>query len=266
MIRLTAPTDPALWTGPVGSPIITAQLQAQAASAGGGILREFWVGDGDGLPEASSWLCRSGSSLWATVSHPAAAPQAAEFLQLLGGSLVQVDDPIRDCLLRHRGVRRPILAWAGDAPPACPPAPGLRLQIAPPGDASLAGVIMDLHTQAGEVPPGERWDTLYAELHLRCRRQAAAGAVLWEGKTAVACGALGSIGAGDAVVSHVCTLPRARRRGLAAQVVTALCQLSAQLGRRPVLCCREELLPLYRGVGFCPTGQGHWIIRTGEPL
>lgn len=296
MIRLVEPDHPALQKGQgAGSPLVMAQIQAQAASAGGGILREFWVGEKGSQGEGRSWLCRSGDSLWATVSHPAAASQAAEFLRLLGGSLLQVDDAIMACLAPQGGLRRPVLAWTADGnlqggtnPSGrgehplrpgeglsasqgednrqkvgdCAQSPGLHLQIAPPGDASLVRTILKLHAQAGEVPRGERWDNLYAELHLRCRRQVAAGAVLWEGGRPVACGALGSIGASDAVVSHLCTLPENRRRGLAAQVTQALCWLATQLGRRPVLCCREELLPLYQGVGFVPSGQGHWIVRA----
>ncbi len=263
MIRLAEPFCSALG-GTGGSPLIAAQIQAQAASAGGGILREFWVGEDEA--GVHSWLCRSGDSLWATAHPGPAAREAAAFLELLGGSLLQVDDAIIEVLGPARGMRRPVLAWHPEDAPEPEVLSGLRLQIAPPGDASLARAMMDLHADAGEVPPGDRWDNLYAELHLRCRRGAAAGAVLWDGEKAAACAALGSMGTGDAVVSHVCTLPSYRRRGLASQAVRALCRLAEGMGRRPVLCCREELLPLYAGVGFAPTGQGHWIIRTGETL
>ena len=132
MIRLAEPFCSALG-GTGGSPLIAAQIQAQAASAGGGILREFWVGEDEA--GVHSWLCRSGDSLWATAHPGPAAREAAAFLELLGGSLLQVDDAIIEVLGPARGVRRPVLAWHPEGAPerrSCPacacklPRPGMR--------------------------------------------------------------------------------------------------------------------------------------------
>ena len=267
MIRLREPGAPAL-RGLPGQPVIAAQMEAMAASAGGGVLREFWEAGGPGQVP-SGWLCRSGDSCWALAQGVDAAGELAAFLALLNPGLVQCCDRVARALEESAALpgrertRRPLLRWRGE-PDQRPPCAGASAQIFLPGDPGGVGPLMELHTRAGEVPRGERWDRLYAELHLRCRRKAAAVVLVrLEGNPAAAA-ALGSIGTGAAVVSHVCTLPEFRRRGAGSLAVLAACRLAREAGRDPVLCCRGELLPFYRSLGFEETGEGHWILRTGE--
>ena len=111
MIQLLEPGDPALRDLP-GHPMLSAQLEAMAASAGGGVLREFWtVREGEDKAP-SGWLCRSGDSCWAMAEGTDAAGELAAFLAFLTPSLLQCDGPVAQALEsasvlpKHKPIRR----------------------------------------------------------------------------------------------------------------------------------------------------------------
>lgn len=250
MIRLVEPSTVAETRG-FGNPVLTAQIQAMAAVTAGGVRRDFWVQtDESRLP--GSLVCRSGSTVWGTARSGAALEETLQLLKMLEAETWQLDDtlatPLGWCSTSYPVLIQP-------QPQDGKPHSRLKIHVFTPGTSDWVRPLLELLAEAGELPRGPLWDTQYSELHLRARRNAAAGVVCCEAGAVVAAAALGAIGTTAAEVSHVCTLESKRGLGYGSVAVGAACSLARQLNRTPVLCCGEERMPFYTRLGFFANGE-----------
>lgn len=238
MIALADPADPRLKTAP-GEPLLRAVIQGLAKTVGPGLRREVWLAlDGEGRPAGA--VCRTEGGLWATAAEAAAA-ETAGFLAALGDLPGTVDGGLSP-LLPGPWERRPVLEYRG----AQPEEPVLCV----PSAMTLA----DCCAAAGAIPPEDR-DPLYAELHLRIRR-GAAQVVLVPDETGVpAAGAATLLGEEAGVIGCLACRREKQGRGYGSAALAAAVRCLLERGKRPLLACREELLPFYTLRGFIPMGE-----------
>ena len=64
------------------------------------------------------------------------------------------------------------------------------------------------------------------------------------------------------MIGYVCTLPKKRGNLYASHLVAELARFSLSLGRLPALSCQPELSPMYRKLGFMPTGDTLTILEA----
>lgn len=237
MIQQIHPADPRLKTCP-GQPLLLATIQGLARTAGPGLRREVWlVLSPSGEPAGA--VCRTESGLWATADR-AAAPETAAFLAALGDLPGLVDETLAP-LLPGAWEPRQVLAYQG--PP--PEEPILCV----PSCMGLA----DCNVAAGAVRGSDR-DDLYAELHLRVRR-GAAQVVLVPGEGGEpAAGAASLLGEKGAVIGFLACRREEQGRGHGTAALLAAVRAALERGKRPLLACREELVPFYTTRGFVPAG------------
>ena len=237
MIQQIHPADPRLKTCP-GQPLLLAAIQGLARTAGPGLRREVWLAlSPSGEPAGA--VCRTESGLWATASQ-AAAPEAAAFLAALGDLPGLADGALAPLLPGAREPRR-VLAYQG--PP--PEEPILRV----PSCMDLA----DCNVAAGAVQGSDR-DDLYAELHLRVRRGAAQVVLVPDDRGQPAAGAANLLGEKCAVIGFLACRREKQGQGYGTAALLAAVWAALEQGKRPLLACREELVPFYAARGFVPAG------------
>lgn len=237
MIRRVDPADPRLKESP-GQPLLLAMIQGLAKTAGPGLRREVWLAlTPEGAPAGA--VCRTESGLWATASQ-AAAPETAAFLAALG-DLPGLADGALAPLLPGRWEPRRVLAYQG--PP--PEEPVLCV----PSCMGLA----DCNVAAGAVRAEDR-DDLYAELHLRVRGGAAQVVLVPDDRGQPAAGAANLLGEKCAVIGFLACRREKQGRGYGTAALLAAVWAALEQGERPLLACREELVPFYTARGFIPAG------------
>lgn len=233
MIALIEPGDPRLAAAP-GEPLVLAAIQALARTAGPGLRRELWLAL-DEADRPAGAVCRTESGLWATAAEEAAA-EVALFFSALGELPGTVDSRLAP-LLPGPWERFPALEYRGSLPEEVP--------LCAPSAMGLA----DCCAAAGAIPPEDR-DALYAELHLRLRRGAAQLFLVpdEEGKPAAGCAAL--LGEESAVIGYLACKEKKQGRGYGSAALSAAVRAVLERGKRPLLACREELIPFYSERGF----------------
>lgn len=243
MISLVEPRDPRLASVP-GEPLIAAAIQGLARTAGPGLRREFWLLlEGRDSPPAGA-VCRTENGVLATAAGEAPARESAGFLAALSGPgrLTGTVDSRLAPLLPGGWRRFPTLARRGPLPeevPLCAP--------------SVMGLV-DCNIAAGAVPRAARED-LYAELHLRVRREAAQVFLVPGRDGRPAAGSCTLLGSAYAVVGYLACVPRQRGQGYGTAALLAAVRGSMERGLVPVLACQEELVPFYARRGFAPVGE-----------
>lgn len=237
MICQIAPNDPRL-KGCPGQPLLLAMIQGLAKTAGPGLRREVWLALApEGAPAGA--VCRTETGLWATASE-AAALETAAFLAALGDLPGMVDETLARLLPGEWKPRR-VLKYQG--PP--PEEPVLCV----PSCMALA----DCNVLAGAVPLEDR-DSLYAELHLRVRRGAAQVVLVPDDRGEPAAGAASFLGETEAVIGFLACRRDRQGRGYGTAALMAAVWASLEQGKRPLLACREGLVPFYTSRGFGPAG------------
>lgn len=237
MIRQIHPADPRL-KGCPGQPLLGAMIQGLAKTAGPGLRREVWLALSPN-DEPAGAVCRTETGLWATASE-AAAPETAAFLAALGDLPGMVDETLARLLPGEWKPRR-VLKYQG--PP--PEEPVLCV----PSCMALA----DCNVLAGAVPPEDR-DSLYAELHLRIRRGVSQVVLVSDHRGQSAAGAANLLGEEGAVIGFLACRRDRQGRGYGTAALMAAVWASLEQGKRPLLACREGLVPFYTARGFVPAG------------
>ena len=238
MIALADPADPRLKTAP-GEPLLRAVIQGLARTVGPGLRREVWLAlDDEGRPAGA--VCRTEGGLWATAAEAAAA-ETAGFLAALGGLPGTVDGGLSP-LLPGLWERSSVLEYQGTTPEETP--------LCIPSAMALA----DCNAAAGAISPWDR-DALYAELHLRIRRGAAQVVLIPDEAGAPAAGAATLLGEEAGVIGCLACRREKQGRGYGSAALAAAVRCLLERGKRPLLACREELLPFYTVRGFVPIGE-----------
>lgn len=258
MIRIALPSE--MFYEAIRNPTLSAVLETQAKVCGEGIIRDFWLCiDEQGRPAGR--ICRKGTAFWGCCDNPSAAEEMAAFFRTMGGSCLEVDTEIGRALGSEKQQNFPVLAARVVL---CPSAlRGADIRIYPPGDPAWIKALIEIHRRCGLFARPQELDSLYSELHLRARRNAAAGALLFDAQGELAsCAAISALGERTAMIGYVCTLPKKRGNRYASHLVAELARFSLSLGRLPALSCQPELSPMYRKLGFMPTGDTLTILEA----
>lgn len=238
MIALVSPKDPRLKTAP-GEPLLLGMIQGLAKTAGPGLSREVWlVLSPEGAPAGA--ICRTEAGLWATAGEAADLSETAAFLVALGDLPGMADKRLAP-LLPGRWERRPVLEYRGPQPE--------EPVLCAPSCMALA----DCSAAAGAVRREDR-DNLYAELHLRVRRGAAQVVLVPDDRGEPAAGAASFLGETEAVIGFLACRRDRQGRGYGTAALMAAVWASLEQGKRPLLACREGLVPFYTSRGFGPAG------------
>lgn len=228
--------------------LLRCYLEMNAAISGPGIRREFWICENH--TGTGAWICRSPSAVWCSAARNA-SKETVGFLQMLEIPSLETDGQIASQLSDTAFEKFEIMClklMLRDLEEE-------NMQLFWPGDAAAARLVTEIHEQAGFFVSRTAAMDFYAELHLRLRRGVAAAAVLLKNGMPVSCAALGAIGEQGAVISHVCTVPQYRTRGLGRKTAAAACSMALSLSKTPMLACESTLVSFYSSIGFACSGQ-----------
>ena len=133
----------------------------------------------------------------------------------------------------------------------------LRCECAPPGSAAAIDRRPDLRevyrviTAQFPLPGG--FAPWYTDLNHRIRHGCARAYLLREAGRPVSACLISAESPLAGLISAVTTLPDCRGRGYASSLLAAACADLLADGRRPVLECREAMIPFYSRLGFADT-------------
>lgn len=248
MMVQIGPEDPRLGEA-AGNFLILAAIQGLAKTIGPGLRRELWLAAEDDRREKppSGAVCRTENGILATVSGADAADVAdaaeevAAFLGMMGRFPATVDAGLAR-LLPGDWQRFPVLRYDGRMPdeiPLCSPS---------------VMALVDCSIAAGAVDRTAR-EELYAELHLRVRRDAAQILLVPGEDGKPAAGACILWGRDHAVIGYLACPPEKRRRGYGTAALSAAVRAAMERRRVPVLACGEELVSYYTRRVFSLAGE-----------